>query len=79
MSRSTNTFSLINTPEEISIAIYDARRSVGNAMEAMTGVEILKTGLVSTSGLLSWIHASAWVIGKRTRLSAKDIVKPLSP
>ena len=39
MNGSTSTFSWINMREEISIVTYDARKSAGSAMGAMTGVE----------------------------------------
>jgi hypothetical protein len=44
MNGSTSTFSWINMREEISIVTYDARKSAGSAMGAITGVEGSKTG-----------------------------------
>ncbi len=42
--RSISTFSWINALVEISIAIYDAKKSAGSAMGAITGVESSRTG-----------------------------------
>ncbi len=60
----TSTFSQMNTPVVICIAIYAVRNNAGCAAGAASGVECSRIEQASTRGLLSCIPASVWAIGR---------------